>query len=414
MSEQTKQILLVDDDRDLVGYLVNSLGVYQSLSFVTASNGKEAVEVLSNGPVDLVVTDIQMPEMDGFSLVSHISREFPKLPVIIITSHATPSMEHKLTRMGIVTFEKKPIDVDVLANRIFDLLVGVDSGYVQGISIPSFLQILQADRKTCTLKISDGSQTGYLHLLYGKLVDAEIGDLRGEKAAMVIIGWEGSLTIDIQSVLRLKEKTISTDLTVLMMETFRQMDEGVDPTVDNLYDMDALSLPDRSSIPPATHSSEQALCTNPGMAVETVIDDEYFGEALESLFDVKGYKASAVMTHDGRLLSSHTKNRNTDIGFVTQTAHEMFCGLQKKAEMMGMGLLEESVFRTKDGIMLIRCVSDKSKPHLHVMAISHNLEGEGMMRIRLKRVVEAIAVLPEEAEEERRSRSSSPVLKGTF
>lgn len=398
MSVQKKQILLVDDDKDLVEYLVSSLDVYQSLSFLMASNGKEAVEALSREPVDLVVTDIQMPEMDGFALVSHISQNFPKLPVIIITSHATPSMEHKLTRMGIVTFEKKPIDVDLLANRIFDLLVGVDSGYVQGISIPSFLQILQADRKTCSLKISDGSQTGYLHLLYGKVVDAEIGELRGEKAAMMIIGWEGSLTIDIQSVLRLKEKTISTDLTVLIMETFRQMDEGVEPAADGAEPANAISFVDRMSFIPSYHPVKQTVCKNPGVAVEPDSKNgDHFNEALESLFDVKGYKGSAVITHDGQILTTHSTNQNFDVLFVAQTSHDMFCGLQNQAESLGMGPLEESVFRTKDGIMLIRCVSEESKPHLHVMAVSHHLEGEGLMRIRLKRVVEAVSSLLEDS-----------------
>jgi CheY-like chemotaxis protein len=52
--------------------------------------GKEAVQILDATGVDLVVTDLRMPKMDGFELLAHMSGNYPDIPVIVMTAYGTP------------------------------------------------------------------------------------------------------------------------------------------------------------------------------------------------------------------------------------------------------------------------------------------------------------------------------------
>ena len=76
-----KTVLLVDDESRLLTSIRMGLKAYsEHFSLLTAANGREAMEILATCPVDLVVTDLRMPEVDGFALLAHISRNYPFLP----------------------------------------------------------------------------------------------------------------------------------------------------------------------------------------------------------------------------------------------------------------------------------------------------------------------------------------------
>jgi hypothetical protein len=174
-------------------------------------------------------------------------------------------------------------------------------------------------------------------------------------------------------------------------------------------------LPVHNSVPPDTAATTgRRTCVNKGLRLgETISDDVRVlcDCALQRLFDIKGYRASAVLDWRGRPLALHVRQKKTDIEFVAKNVHDMFCSLQKRTAHLGLGELEESVFRTRDGIVLIRCMSDENQPHIHVMAIIKGAEGEGMMRIRLKRVAEEAAEYATAAVRDGTRSSSQPAQK---
>ncbi|MDJ0624178.1 MAG: diguanylate cyclase [Desulfocapsaceae bacterium] len=102
-------ILIVDDD-DLVlktlNVLVSSLG-YKCL---LASDGVEAVEVLSNTSCDLVLSDVLMPNMDGLELLEYVREKHPKIGVIIATGFSERASYADVIQAGAIDFIKKPID----------------------------------------------------------------------------------------------------------------------------------------------------------------------------------------------------------------------------------------------------------------------------------------------------------------
>lgn len=102
-------ILIVDDD-DLVlktlNVLVSSLG-YDCL---LASDGVEAVEVLSNKSCDLILSDVLMPNMDGLELLEYVREKHPKIGVIIATGFSERASYADVIQAGAIDFIKKPID----------------------------------------------------------------------------------------------------------------------------------------------------------------------------------------------------------------------------------------------------------------------------------------------------------------
>ena len=79
-----KNILFVDDDR-ILRHLINKKFQSYSETFTTilASDGVEAVQILKNTPVSIVVTDLQMPNMDGLALLAHLSEKYPGISVVV-------------------------------------------------------------------------------------------------------------------------------------------------------------------------------------------------------------------------------------------------------------------------------------------------------------------------------------------
>ena len=221
-----KNVLIVDDENSFLLSLTDMLKDNKdNFSILTASNGKEALNVINKNEVDLVVTDLKMPEMDGFDLLAQLSHSKPDVPVIVMTAYGTPEMENRLMDMGAFQYIEKPIDFNTLLHKINDGLETGSKGHVAGISLPSFLQLLELDKKTCTLTIKVKNNHGKMYFKQGELVDATTGDLTGQEAAFEIIGWDNT-EIEIQNSCRRQKRTITAPLGFILIESVRQKDEG--------------------------------------------------------------------------------------------------------------------------------------------------------------------------------------------
>jgi CheY-like chemotaxis protein len=138
------EVLIVDDEEPFVLSLADGLSSYKKYFNVrTAPNGAEAVKILKLSPIDLVITDLSMPKMDGFELLAYMSRNYPKIPVILMTAYGTPKIEEIVGNMGIFRYLEKPLDVDTVADNIIDAL-GIKISVVET-KAPITEQIRKAD-----------------------------------------------------------------------------------------------------------------------------------------------------------------------------------------------------------------------------------------------------------------------------
>jgi len=83
-----KKILIVDDEPNML-LVLEAMLKREKYEVATASEGLEALELLKNDDVAVVITDLKMPKLDGLGLLSEIEKDYPSIPVIVITAHGT-------------------------------------------------------------------------------------------------------------------------------------------------------------------------------------------------------------------------------------------------------------------------------------------------------------------------------------
>lgn len=144
-------ILLVDDNYDFLKFLSESLA--RQYHVLKATNGKHALNVLEKEDIDLVVSDIMMPEMDGLELCSTIKNDirYSHIPIILLTAKA--SEEHQLEglNVGADDYITKPFNMEVLKlriNKIIEMNVKRQEIFNQEIKIePSRITITPLDQQ---------------------------------------------------------------------------------------------------------------------------------------------------------------------------------------------------------------------------------------------------------------------------
>ncbi len=110
-------ILLIDDDESLRRVTEFTLRE-DGYTVLTAADGRAAMETFSSSPVDLVVTDVRMPEMDGMELLTRLKAMHPDLPVVLLTAHGTISAAVDAMKLGAADYLTKPYSRDQLRASI--------------------------------------------------------------------------------------------------------------------------------------------------------------------------------------------------------------------------------------------------------------------------------------------------------
>ena len=223
-----KNVLLVDDDTEMLHALKTGFKKYlESFSVLLAEDGLQALMVLKQNIISLVVTDLKMPNMDGFELLAHIMQHFPDIPVIIITGYSTPEMEQLARKGGAVGYIAKPFLIENLARQILTTLrKESEGGTLHNISSGMFLQLIEMEQKTCTIRLEEkaSGKKGILFFSDGELMNARVNNMQGEAAAHEIFSWD-AVNLSIQNGCALKENKIRSDLQPLILEAMRRKDE---------------------------------------------------------------------------------------------------------------------------------------------------------------------------------------------
>ena len=109
-------ILVVDDDHDVCLMLIDRL-LFLGFHAASASNGAEGLAMLEKGAVDGILLDIQMPVMDGLTMLDELHERYPTIPVIVISAEQNKKKLIQAMERGARDFLLKPIDVHLLAAK---------------------------------------------------------------------------------------------------------------------------------------------------------------------------------------------------------------------------------------------------------------------------------------------------------
>jgi two-component system, NtrC family, nitrogen regulation response regulator NtrX len=107
------RILIVDDDQGTLVSLSRAFAL-EGYTAVTASSAARGLERLAEEPVDAILSDVVMPEMDGLDFLARVRERAPDVPVILMSGQATVETAVKATRLGALDFVEKPVGLDRL------------------------------------------------------------------------------------------------------------------------------------------------------------------------------------------------------------------------------------------------------------------------------------------------------------
>jgi two-component system response regulator YesN len=106
-------VLIVDDNPGMAAALHDIL-VLEGFTTFIASSGAKALQILAAHPVDVLITDVIMPEMDGVELYRRTRLAHPQLITVLMTAYAADELIQQGMTEGIKTILTKPIDIDFL------------------------------------------------------------------------------------------------------------------------------------------------------------------------------------------------------------------------------------------------------------------------------------------------------------
>jgi len=116
--EMPENSILIVDDELLIRDLLYDFFVNQGWQPSMAENGRKALAILEKDRVDLVLTDIRMPEMDGLELTSEMRQLYPDIPVIIMTAYPTVESAVEALRNKVSDYITKPFNINQLYKSV--------------------------------------------------------------------------------------------------------------------------------------------------------------------------------------------------------------------------------------------------------------------------------------------------------
>ena len=119
--KKNKKILLVEDNESL-GYLLSEYLQMKEFDILWKKNGNAALSILNQEYFDLIILDVMLPDIDGFTLAKKIKQDFAETPFIFLTAHSLKIDVLKGFALGAVDYLKKPIDEEELVVRLNTLL----------------------------------------------------------------------------------------------------------------------------------------------------------------------------------------------------------------------------------------------------------------------------------------------------
>ena len=191
-----KKILVVDDERDVLELYRELLSQLPSKPEIrTAESGSRALALLNDETYNLLLTDLNMPKMDGFQLLAITRRKFPAMKSMVMSGISDDQYRARAYGMGIDIYIEKPgnaVEMQTLADCVESLLQQESSGGFRGFQSMSLMDLIQSESmsgSSCVLKITNSGLVGKIWIMDGEVIDANAYDLTGEDAFQRILEW---------------------------------------------------------------------------------------------------------------------------------------------------------------------------------------------------------------------------------
>jgi YesN/AraC family two-component response regulator len=227
MVKNLKKVLIVDDEETLTWSMAKSLSKDKDKYEVfIANNGREALNYLEKNRIDLVITDIRMPDINGLDLLVKVRKEYPQTKVIIMTAYGSSDVQKEANQRGSLYYVEKPFEISDIRKIIIDL-IGKKKGFrgkLVGLQLTDIIQMNCLSRLTTALIVTKDAEKGIIYLNEGEIIHAECGEQKGAEAFYSILSWqEGEFLSNISFIP--PAQTIYQNWEHLLIEAMRRNDE---------------------------------------------------------------------------------------------------------------------------------------------------------------------------------------------
>jgi CheY-like chemotaxis protein len=392
-----KYVLIVDDEEQLLLTIKAGFESYRDrFEIITARNGKEATDVLASTRISLVVTDLKMPEMDGFALLAFLKNNFPEIPAIVMTAFATPEIEDRLQQTGMISMLEKPVDFEELTQLILGLLDSeLTGGMLTGISLQSFLQLIEMERNTCLMEVNSPERgQGLLYFNKGVLYDAIYGDLVAEEAVYEMLAID-DVKISFRPLPSKKlKRRIRTRLMNLIMEGTRLKDERAEAPSDEAVDTQADRIEDAAGQPVQTPVN-----THTATATKGDVNMANVNEILEKFKMVDGFQAVGAFSPNGEMVAE-CNVAGINLAELGALGNDVLLKAQKTTEIMNVGRGQMVHVEAPKAHVICRCLNEATdfsatatgRAHVHMVLI---LSTEGNLAMGKMKITSAIQEMAE-------------------
>ncbi len=240
-------ILIIDDQEDILRILERELNKQEDYQVFTAVNCQNALDLLSEERIDLVITDVRIGEENGFVLLKQLRETHPDLAVMMMTAYRSPGYRQQADQLGVIFFIEKPFAVATLTQAVrgyFDHQAHQpqpevpqapagqefekNSDALKHFRAVDLIQLfcLNGRQVVLALNYPGISQEGLIYIRKGKVMHVEFGSLQGEEAFFKLMSMgEPQLGIRASEEEEVPE-TITMGWEYLLMEAARVGDEA--------------------------------------------------------------------------------------------------------------------------------------------------------------------------------------------
>jgi CheY-like chemotaxis protein len=356
-----KRVLVVDDEEDLTWSISKHLAKDKDkYELTTVNSARAAIDMLTQLPVDLVITDIRMPEVSGLDLLLQIRQQYPSTKVIIMTAYGSSQIQDEANNRGCFKYIEKPFEIQDLRKLILD---GVEEkkgfeGKISELQLSDLIQMNCLGRLTTALHVQKEELHGTIFFKDGHIIHTQVDDVVGEEAFYEIMTWQGG-SFSIERDAGTPKTTIHKGWQSLLLEGMRRADE-----IDN-----------------PSHEADKENRKKQTKLTDILIEFmRVKGIILASVFDGEGFPLTSRVAEEYQ-----KKYQISDIV-------PAISKLQKQVEKVGQEIelsdANETIIEFKNGWLQLSLIQNRKE--FFVVITDHNIN-LGLLRMEAKKYIKKIA-----------------------
>ncbi len=357
-----KRVLIVDDEEDLTWSISKHLSRDKDkFELIAVNSGMAALDVLAQVPVDLVITDIRMPEISGLDLLLKIRENYPQTKVVIMTAYGSSEIQEEANRRGCFKYIEKPFEIQDLRQLILDILQEKKGfeGKISDFQLTDLIQLLCLGRQTNSIHFEKDHMHGVIYFEDGNIIHAQVGDIEGEDAFYEILSWEGG-TFNLHKGEKAPKETIFKSWQNLLLDGLRRLDE-----------FKARSKAEDQ----ASEAQRQAILI------------------LENMLGVKGTILFAVVDETGFVLASAVSaayKKQFDLAEIIPLISKFISTAEENGKEFQFGLTDEIVSQFEKGFIRLARIPQTSR---FLVALGDETANLSLLRLESKKLIKQLEPL---------------------